>query len=217
MWAFEPVRPVKTFHADLLATAFKPSDAFVHAASLNQIEVVKKWIARSHDVNEPDTEGNRALCVAAQNQCLEVLELLVANGADVNLRQRDGRSALHVACTWGRQEAAEFLLGQHAKLQMRDNDGQGPLHAACRNGHGEIVRALLSAGVDPFLADEYGSTPFDLARDWQRLDIQEMLREYQTTVFREAVAEKVALLASCVASQIEIPATVFEAVLRFLC
>lgn len=33
----------QTFHADLLATAFKPSDAFVHAASLNQIEVVKKW------------------------------------------------------------------------------------------------------------------------------------------------------------------------------
>lgn len=56
------------------------------------------------------------------------------------------------------------------------SQGQGPLHAACRNGHGEIVRALLSAGVDPFLADEYGSTPFDLARDWQRLDIQEMLR-----------------------------------------
>lgn len=32
------------FHADnLLATVFKPSDAFVHAASLNQVEVVKKW------------------------------------------------------------------------------------------------------------------------------------------------------------------------------
>lgn len=33
----------QTFHVDLLATAFKPSDAFVHAASLNQVEVVKKW------------------------------------------------------------------------------------------------------------------------------------------------------------------------------
>lgn len=33
----------QTFHVDLLATAFKSSDAFVHAASLNQAEVVKKW------------------------------------------------------------------------------------------------------------------------------------------------------------------------------
>lgn len=55
-------------------------------------------IARNHDVNEPDTEGNRALCVAAQNQCLEVLELLVANGADVNLRQRDVQSPTSISC-----------------------------------------------------------------------------------------------------------------------
>jgi hypothetical protein len=35
-------------------------------------------IARSRDVNEPDTEGNRAICVAAQNQCVAVLALLVS-------------------------------------------------------------------------------------------------------------------------------------------
>lgn len=54
--------------------------------------------------------------------------------------------------------------------------GQVPLHAACRNGHDEIVRLLLRAGVDPFLADECGSTPLDLARDWQRTQIQTMLQ-----------------------------------------
>lgn len=53
------------------------------------VRMVFNRIARSHDVNEPDTEGNRALCVAAQNQCVEVLELLLENGADVDLRQRD--------------------------------------------------------------------------------------------------------------------------------
>lgn len=51
-----------------------------------------------------------------------------------------------------------------------------PLHSACRNGHDAIVRLLLRCGVDPFVADEYGLTPFDLARDWQRIDILDMLR-----------------------------------------
>jgi hypothetical protein len=38
------------------------------------------------------------------------------------------------------------------------------------------VRLLVEeCGVDPFVADEYGLTPFDLARDWQRRDILELL------------------------------------------
>lgn len=56
----------------------------------------QRRIARSHDVNEVDAEGNRALCMAAQNQCVPVLELLVASGADVNQRQRDVRDLLFV-------------------------------------------------------------------------------------------------------------------------
>lgn len=53
--------------------------------------------------------------------------------------------------------------------------GQVPLHSACRNGHGQLVRLLLDASVDPFIADECGATPLDLARAWQRVDIVTML------------------------------------------
>lgn len=47
------------FHVDLLATAFKPSDAFVHAASLNQLEVVKKWCDRVCSMATPSTHEQR--------------------------------------------------------------------------------------------------------------------------------------------------------------
>jgi hypothetical protein len=100
---------------DFLAEArYEPTDAFVYAASLNQVEVVRRWwvsrtellhlpvwsdisclplarIGKKLNVNGLDKDGSHALFMAAQNESLEVLELLLKSGASVDQQQGDVR------------------------------------------------------------------------------------------------------------------------------
>ncbi|ETN19374.1 hypothetical protein PPTG_04710 [Phytophthora nicotianae INRA-310] len=235
--------PAKSFHVDFLAEAiYKPRDAFVYAASLNQVEVVRRWITKKLNINELDKEGSHALYMAAQNESLEVLELLLESGANVDQQQRDvrsshcayvnvssnllrddslfdrqGKTALHSACTWGRFEAARLLLAHQASLSLRDDDGQTSLHCACRNGHVGLVQLLLNSRVDPFVADDFGATPIDVARDWQRLDILDMLAAYRATEFLEANQQRVKLLTERLSNQVELPQGVRDIIIDFLC
>ncbi|DAZ95654.1 TPA: LOW QUALITY PROTEIN: hypothetical protein N0F65_002283, partial [Lagenidium giganteum] len=117
------------------AVALEPADAFVYAASRNQLQVLERWISKKHDVNARDSEGNLALCAAAQSQSVPALELLLAHGALVDNQQsnvrmtamglldpRLGQSAMHVACTWGRMQVVELLLAHGTSIHLRDSD-----------------------------------------------------------------------------------------------
>ncbi|KAJ0393449.1 hypothetical protein P43SY_000757 [Pythium insidiosum] len=200
---------------DFLASLFRPQDAFVHAASLNQLDVVQRWISRRHDVNERDQEGRLALCAASQNRCLDVLSLLLASDAHVNLPERDGKTALHIACMWGRLDAATILLQHGADPTRKDLEGQLPLHAACRNGHDSVVELLLRCRPDVFVADDCGSTPMELARDWQRREIMVMLQEYVDTELRPSMRARVRFVVKyrCV----ELPQSIQAEICSFLC
>jgi hypothetical protein len=116
------------------------------------------------------------------------------------------------------------------------------LHYACKNGHDEIVQLLLHAQVDPFVADEFGALPMDVAKDWQRIEILRMLEgvimlfyatvrtlvsnvisltEYQETVYRELMEYKVTLALGRVHDRVtrsmDIPMAIEEIIHSFLC
>ncbi|KAF4146401.1 Ankyrin repeats domain-containing protein [Phytophthora infestans] len=214
MWASFDTPPVKvvtlvvtSFHVDFLAEAiYEPRDAFVYAA-----------IGKKLNINELDKDGSHALFSAAQNESLAVLELLLTNGANVNQQQANGKTALHAACTWGKYEAARLLLAHQASTSSCDSDGQAPLHCACRNGHVFLVQLLLDSGVDPFVVDDFGATQFDVARDWRRLDILEMLADYQASEFLEANRQRVKVLTECLSNQVELPKGVLDIIINHLC
>ncbi|KAI9994870.1 hypothetical protein PInf_011708 [Phytophthora infestans] len=142
MWASCDTPRVKSFHVDFLAEAiYEPRDAFVYAASLNQVEVVRRWIGKRLNINELDKDGSHALFSAAQNESLAVLELLLTNGANVNQQQANGKTALTQlvrganmklhGCYWRIKKAPAHAIAT-AK----------PLHCACRNGHVDLVQLL---------------------------------------------------------------------------
>ncbi|TMW68368.1 hypothetical protein Poli38472_005836 [Pythium oligandrum] len=214
-----PTRSFKAFDVDdFIGSLFRPEDAFVHAASLNQTEVVQRWITKNHDVNALDKEGHMALGIAAQNQCMDVLHLLVDHGASVDQPQADGKAALHLACMWGRYEAATLLLHNGANTSNRDKDGQTPLHGACRNGHDHIVQLLLASSIDPFVADECGATPFDLARDWQRVEMLKTLDQYHHAIFKPLMQSAVrSALNPRSHSKSQLPSSMQRLVCSFLC
>lgn len=52
------------------------------------------------------------------------------------------------------------------------------------------MRLLLDSGVDLFMTDDFGATPIDVARDWQRLDILDMLAGKQEKAINYEVFSK---------------------------
>ena len=98
---------------------------------------------------------------------------LVARGADVRARNRRGAEPLHAAVmgvpgspNWnpeGQRAIILFLIEAGAEPNAAAAGGVTPLHRAVRNRCSAAVEALLSVGADPHLANDHGSTAFDLA------------------------------------------------------
>lgn len=105
------------------------------------------------------------------------------------------------------------------------------------------MRLLLDSGVDLFVADDIGATPIDVARDWQRLDILEMLAgelrtsiisadmscsnhscygctggaAYRANEFLAANRERVELAVNGLSNQVELPLGVRDIIADYLC
>jgi ankyrin repeat protein len=99
---------------------------------------------------------------------------LLTRGADIRARNRRGAEPLHAAAM-GVPESANwnppqqravilYLIGAGADPNATAAGGVTPLHRAVRNRCSAAVDALLSAGADPHLENDRGSTASDLAR-----------------------------------------------------
>lgn len=58
------------------------------------------------------------------------------------------------------------------------NTGNNALHVAALNGYSEIVLWLLSKGADPFVTNQGGQTPLDLAQAHHQADAAALLEKY---------------------------------------
>lgn len=118
--------------------------------------------------------GDTALHAAAFAYDVATARRLVGSGADVRARNRRGAEPLHAATTgapgsanWnpGRQRAViVYLVEAGADPNAVAVGGVTPLHRAVRNRCSAAVDALLDMGADLRLANDNGSTAFELAR-----------------------------------------------------
>jgi cytohesin len=118
------------------------------------IEAVKQHLAAGVDVNAKDRrDGDKTpLMHAVYWGHKEIVELLVAKGADINMKDRQiGYTSLH----WG------IVGGQ------KDVEGQK-----------EIVELLIANGADLNAKAKRGRTPLDLAIEWKRTEIADLLRKH---------------------------------------
>ena len=79
------------------------------------------------------------------------LELLLAAGADINARTDDPRSL------------QGYEGPDHYFSSYMPADGQTAMHGAAKNGWNKIIRYLVAHGARIDVADEHGTTPYDLA------------------------------------------------------
>lgn len=134
-------------------------------------DVVALLLQHGVDVNMADHEGNTPLHQANVRQT----EMLLDEGANVNARNLGGRTPLHAVAgneiaPGATRSQVMRLLDAGADVNARDNAGETPLHFNMRQASNvleppltETGRLLLERGADPFIANNAGQSPHDMA------------------------------------------------------
>jgi ankyrin repeat protein len=120
--------------------------------------------------------------------------LLAAPGIDVKQASNDDWTPLYWAVWYGHAELVRWLLAvEGIDVNHLDKDGRTPLYIASGMGNVRIVSLLLHAGADPYLANNDGRRPIDVARGLSKRILERWLRSRERilanrlTVLPEAV------------------------------
>lgn len=141
--------------------------------ALTTLQVLLEAGASQH----PDEEASLITAVM-QPVAPTVLRLLLAHGAHVNELRSDGTPAIVISARRGDHAAVDTLLQAGANVNAGDQHGRTALMHAVERNEQRVIAALLLAGAAADTADADGMTALELARGWQRQNVQFMLGEH---------------------------------------
>uniref|UniRef100_A0A7R9EAC2 Poly [ADP-ribose] polymerase n=1 Tax=Timema monikensis TaxID=170555 RepID=A0A7R9EAC2_9NEOP len=146
--------------ADLL----RGNAALLDAAKKGNLARVQRLV-NTDNINCRDVQGRNStpLHLAAGYNNLEVAEFLLDHGADVNAQDKGGLIPLHNASSYGHLDIAALLIKFNTVVNATDKWGFTPLHEAAQKGRTQLCALLLAHGADPFLKNQEGQSPADLA------------------------------------------------------
>lgn len=141
-------------------------------ASLHQhYNCVAQLIDAGIDINKQDQTCFNPFLLSCLNNDLTLLRLILPAAPDLNCLTRFGGVGLTPACEKGHLAIVKELL-THTAINVNHTNfvGWTPLlEAIVLNDGGDtqqaIVALLLEHGASPHMADKYGRTPLELARD----------------------------------------------------
>jgi hypothetical protein len=151
-----------TFEAFLEKMKAAAADAarrpLVVAARKGDLHRIDKLLARGHDINEQDIDGNTPLMAALLAWQYDAAARLLDNGPDLERRDRAGHTALMWACYRNQPGLVARLLAAGADPDARTRLGErvllfaltGPYAHGGPAGYGsaEVLRLLREHGVD---------------------------------------------------------------------
>lgn len=103
--------------------------------------------------------AERLLFAVKNTQC-DVVQVLIQSGINVNESNEHGFTPLHESRD---ERIIRMLVEAGAQINVRNKIGWTPLHYILQHGHVDIACYLLSKGGDPFVLNNAGKTPIDLA------------------------------------------------------
>ena len=92
-----------------------------------------------------------------------VRELLAAGAEPDKYKDGDGDTALARAPYKGRGSTVSILIQHGADINRQNKYGWTALYGAADSRHNDVVLMLLQAGADPYLPDNEGRTPIQVA------------------------------------------------------
>ncbi|XP_045483729.1 poly [ADP-ribose] polymerase tankyrase [Harmonia axyridis] len=161
--------------ADLL----KGNAALLDAAKRGNLARVQRLVS-PENINCRDAQGRNStpLHLAAGYNNVEVAEYLLEHGADVNAQDKGGLIPLHNASSYGHLDIAALLIKHDTVVNATDKWGFTPLHEAAQKGRTQLCALLLAHGADPFLRNQEGQTPVELA---SADDVRSLLQDAMTS------------------------------------
>ncbi|XP_050293322.1 poly [ADP-ribose] polymerase tankyrase [Anthonomus grandis grandis] len=163
--------------ADLL----RGNAALLDAAKKGNLQRLQRLVT-PENINCRDAQGRNStpLHLAAGYNNVEVAEYLLENGADVNAQDKGGLIPLHNASSYGHLDIAALLIKFCTVVNATDKWGFTPLHEAAQKGRTQLCALLLAHGANPFLKNQEGQTPADLA---SADDVRCLLQDAMTSQF----------------------------------
>ena len=115
------------------------------AVQINDLNQVASLLAKGHDPNGPDADGNRPLHHAVGCDAFEIAKALLVAGADPNAGGFGGESPIMRARN---VRMARLLIKYRADVNAVDNSGMTPLMQACNLDARSVVKHLIEKGAD---------------------------------------------------------------------
>jgi ankyrin repeat protein len=128
------------------------------AAYVDNLDLVKQFIADGVSVNEVSLSGQTPLISALMNQKVSTVEWLLANGADVSQGDTNKLFPIMVPCKINSLELFNMIMVQNPDVNVSDCIGNTPLIAAARHST-KMVRALIRGGADVNALNHQGESP----------------------------------------------------------
>ena len=144
------------------------------AADMGDAEALEALLSAGAEVNAAGWYGSTALHKAVEHP--EAVRVLLAHGANPDARDSYDETPLHA---WVHAESdpaiARLLVAAGADVGARNLPGETPIRLAAEEGSLAGVRVLLDLGADPSMADDYGVTPLEAAREGGYEEIASLL------------------------------------------
>jgi uncharacterized protein len=153
----------KGLNALHLACAVRPGKPGLHEE--NGIKTVTALLDAGIDIESVAFSDNHAgewranavWFAVGNGQNLRLLRFLLKRGGDPSYSL--------FSVLWGyKPEFARELVKYKPRMNLRGGDGRTVLHAAVNPNRLEVLNLYLDAGADPWIEDQRGITPLDLAK-----------------------------------------------------
>ena len=136
--------------------------ALFAAASVGNVENVRKFLSLGASPNAVNDSGIPAFNEAAWNGHADIVKILLAAGADMRPTTKLRETALMDAARRGHVKIVKILLAAGANPNAVSNKGYSALTFATIERKVESVNVLLSAGADPNMAGPTGRSVMEL-------------------------------------------------------
>lgn len=156
-----------------------------------QLAKVKELIAAGANINyvspidSSGNDGHTPILIAVRDGYIEILKVLLENGGDITIVEETMHAnPAHKGGYYGQPETLKALTkcGDFSKIinAQGASNGYTPLHDAVWHGHLETAQVLIEMKANLEIKGYDGKTPYDLAKEYDYLDILGLLNHSDT-------------------------------------
>ncbi|CAH2906268.1 MAG: FOG: Ankyrin repeat [uncultured Paraburkholderia sp.] len=138
-----------------------PIDTLIKSVKFDDVDGVRKLLAKGMDPNSVDNQGMPLLVLAAREKSDKVGAVLLANPkTNIEIEDKAGENAMMMAALNGDLGFVKQLIAKDAEVNKK---GWAPLHYAAANGHDDVVKLLLDHSAYVDAGSPNGTTPLMMA------------------------------------------------------